>query len=168
MINNTNENTIKGQKEDILKTQRFDYLDLMKAIAIIMVVIYHTGVVFFKVNNYSECSYFFNIFFRSLLKICVSIFFFVTGCLLLNSKKEFNLKKHLKKMLKIVLLAIIWGIFTTLLLMFIKQEKLTYEEFIKNTFTQNWTNHLWFLASLFIIYFFYPLILIAIRKSNSF
>ena len=112
MADNTNDNTIINDGKELevkQKPQRFDYLDLMKAIAIIMVVIYHSGVVFYKVSNYTDSSYYFGIFFDSLLRVCVSIFFFVSGSLLLNTTKEFNLKKHIKRMLKLVLLAIIWG-----------------------------------------------------------
>ena len=53
--------------------------------------------------------------------------------------------------------------------MLIKPQTLTFTEFIKNsTFTLDWTNHLWFLAALFVIYFFYPLILMAVKKSDAF
>jgi Uncharacterized protein conserved in bacteria len=137
---------------------RYDYLDLMKCIAIFFVVIYHFSSIstdFIKNNSldiYIDC------LFYIILSMCVPIFFFVNGALILN--KNLDLKKHIKKIVKIVLLAYIWGIVTYLLVMVSKGEHSSINVIIKNilSWKQSYINYLWFLQALIVIYLFFPII----------
>lgn len=138
--------------------KRYEFIDLLKAIAIYFVIIYHFNnltINFLVTNNInSYCSY----FFKSILSTCVPIFFFVNGALLLN--KDLDLKKHIYKLIKIILLTLIWGFITLIILMPIKNEYMSLFEFAKSfvVWKVHWINHLWFLKSIVVIYIFFPLI----------
>lgn len=138
--------------------ERYEFIDLLKASAIFFVVIYHFNNL--KINflgTQSTVSYF-HYFFKSILSTCVPIFFFVNGALLLN--KDFNLKKHISKIVHLTILTIVWGILTLFVLMFVKNEYMSLPEFAKGLWNlkQGWINHLWYLPALVVVYIFFPLI----------
>lgn len=85
----------------IPQKKRYDSLDLLKMIAIIMVIILHC--IHFEMNFIQENSFksYINFFIRILCE-GVPIFIVVNGFLIIN--KEFELKKHLKKLLNIFLI----------------------------------------------------------------
>ena len=87
--------------------QRYVFIDVLKCIAILFVVMLHV-----RVDNYQwlineEPLCIFRYCFRSILAVCVPMFFFCNGFLLLN--KTFELKKHIYKIIKILVLTIVWG-----------------------------------------------------------
>lgn len=137
---------------------KYDFIDLLKAIAIFFVVTYHYNHLNFDIVNNQEISTYLNYFLKSILSTCVPIFFFVNGALLLN--KTIDLNRHIKKIITIVLLVIIWAILTKLILILIRSETTSIQLFIKSLWSWRvgWTNHLWFLQALVVIYVFYPLI----------
>jgi surface polysaccharide O-acyltransferase-like enzyme len=144
--------------------ERYEFIDLLKAIAIFLVVMGHNSNL--KTNFLEEESLFtyFNYLTRTLLCVCVPTFFFVNGALLFN--KDFNLKKHIRKIISIIILTVIWGAITLLVLMPIKGEYMSFIEFAKSLWYWkiDWINYLWFMQALVIIYIFFPLMKIAYEK----
>lgn len=138
--------------------ERYKFIDLLKAIAIFFVIIYHYNNLTINFSETQKTISYFNYFFKSIVSTCVPIFFFVNGALLLN--KDFNLKKHICKLITITLLTVVWGIITLLILMPIKNEYMSLFEFLKclAMWKTQWINHLWFLKALVVIYIFFPLI----------
>lgn len=138
--------------------ERYEFIDLLKAIAIFFVVIYHYNNLTINLFETQNTFSYFNYFFKSIFSTCVPIFFFVNGALLLN--RDFNLKKHISKLITIILLTVVWGIITLLILMPIKNEYMSLFEFAKSLvmWKAQWINHLWFLQALIVIYIFFPLI----------
>ncbi len=136
---------------------RYEYMDLLKAIAIFFVVVYHCNNLKFDLAVSMDKVSLLNYFALSIFSVCVPIFFFVNGALLFT--KEFHLKVHLRKMFNIVILVIVWSIITLLLLMPIQKEYLTFTEFIKAVWKLklDWNDHLWFLQAMVVIYLFFPL-----------
>ena len=137
---------------------RYESFDFLKAMAIFMVVIYHCNNLKPDLTVNQDGLSLLYYFAQSILSACVPIFFFVNGALLLN--KEFNLKSHLFKLLKMGLLTVAWGIITLLLLMPINNEFMTLSEFSKNVLKlkTDWNDHLWFLQAMTVIYVFFPLL----------
>ena len=138
--------------------ERYEFIDLLKAIGIFLVIIYHYNnleVNFLETQN--TVSYF-NYFFESIATTGVPIFFFVNGALLLN--KDLYLKKHILKLITIVLLTVTWAIITLLILMPIKNEYMSLFELAKSLAMgkSHWIDHLWFMKSMVVIYVFFPLI----------
>ena len=147
-------------KQDEYKTKtRLDNIDLIKALAIYLVVIYHFSKI--PINIIEPDSYwnYFNLYLKSFFSICVPVFFFVNGVLLLN-KEKIDIKKHIKKTVNIVILTVLWGFITLIALICIRGEMLSLPQIVKGSWTlkQTWNNHLWFLCALVVIYVFYPLI----------
>lgn len=137
--------------ENVL-VKRYEFIDMLKALGILFVIFYH-----FNNLTVNPASYH-NYFFQSILSVCVPIFFFVNGALLLNM--PLTLKKHIKRLIRIVLLTICWGVLTLLILMPIKGEYMAVNEFLKSfaTWKAHWINHLWYLKATVCIYIFLPLI----------
>lgn len=140
------------------KIERYAHVDLLESIAIFFVVLYHCCFYNFNFIEQSKLINYCFYFFRSILSSCVPLFFFVNGFLLLN--KPFVLKNHVRKMLKIVLITIIWSFFLVLLTFLIRQQDFSLKLLILLVLDMEstWTNILWFLCALFCIYIFFPLL----------
>ncbi|MCH5320980.1 MAG: acyltransferase family protein [Eubacterium sp.] len=136
-------------------------IDLLECIAILLVLIYHSTL--YSSDFLSEPTYlhYTRYLFRTLLSPCVSLFFFANGYLLFN--KELNLKKHIYKILRLIILCGVWGIGKIVILMPIKNEFLSIKEIIKTLWQwkTGWTNSLWFLGTLVCIYILFPLLKVA-------
>jgi surface polysaccharide O-acyltransferase-like enzyme len=149
----------EGERHNMeIKNERYNSLDLLKFIAIYFVIVYHFNKLptNFLIND--GFVLFRNYYIRAFLSICVPLFFFVNGALLLN--RNFNLKKHTIKIIKIVFLTEFWGLITLIILMFIRGEYLSFPEIVTGTLhlKLGWNNHLWFLQALTVIYIFFPMI----------
>jgi surface polysaccharide O-acyltransferase-like enzyme len=146
------------------RKERYEFIDLLKAVAIFLVVMGHNSNL--KTNFLESGSLFtyFNYFTRTFLCVCVPTFFFVNGALLLNN--NFNLKKHINKIISIIIITVLWGIITLIVLMPIKGEYMSFIEFAKSLWywKTDWINFLWFMQALVIIYIFFPLIKVAYEK----
>ena len=143
--------------ENEKKTQ-YAYIDLLKAIAIYFVVFYHFNnlqIDFLDANH--KVSYV-HYFIKALFSTCVPLFFFVNGALLLNRKLDMS--KHKAKLGKLIALLLGWGILTLLIFMPLKNEYLSVQEVLFGAWQgkQGWTNHLWFLQALILVYIFFPLL----------
>lgn len=150
-----------------IKKERYNFIDLLEFIAIFFVVLYHSTIYALNFLQESSFLYYLRYFLRALLSTCCPLFFVANGFLLFQ--KEFNLKKHLFKILKFLILMAIWGLITTLFLMLIRGESLSFNQILEYSFTlkQTWTNHLWFLRALICIYLIFPLLKIAFDKHNK-
>ncbi|MBE6067774.1 MAG: acyltransferase [Clostridium lundense] len=144
--------------EKNIVNKRYEYIDLLKAVAIFFVIFYHFNNFTTNLLQTPNIISYFNYFLKSILSTCVPIFFFANGALLLN--KEFKLKKHVFKLITITILTVAWGIITLLILMPIKNEYMSSIDLAKSLWTwkQGWINHLWFLQALVVIYMFFTLI----------
>lgn len=141
-------------------SNRWNHIDLMKCIGIFFVVMYHSTTYPHTLTLAPSYELW---FFRSLLRTpfaaCVPIFFFANGYLLLN--REFSLKKHIIKLLNMLLLTILWAIIILLVLSWKTGEKMDNTLFIyrlQNLEPIGWINHLWYMGTLAFIYIFFPLL----------
>jgi len=141
------------------KQTRLYFVDLLESLAIFLVLSYHgTNYSFYFLQDSNNVPFFFRYFFRTILSCCVPLFFFANGFLLLN--RQFNLKKHILKIIRFVILTGVWGILDLFFLMFIRKEFLSVKDFLIGVWTwkQGWINHLWYMQALVVIYFLFPLI----------
>ncbi|MCL1849818.1 MAG: acyltransferase family protein, partial [Bacteroidetes bacterium] len=97
---------------------RFDYLDILKALAILFVIIYHFNSFHENFLENNSISVYFNFYIKTIFSTCVPIFFFINGALLLN-RKELDIKKHLFNCVKIFGLVVIWSMITIAFLTYI-------------------------------------------------
>ena len=131
---------------------------MLESIAIFFVLAYHGTNYNYNFLQDNEVVFFIRYYFRTILSCCVPLFFFANGFLLLNH--EFDLKKHIVKIVRLTILTGLWGGIDLFILMFIKNEFLTVKEFLIGVWNwkQGWINHLWYMQALIVIYLLFPLI----------
>ena len=127
--------------DDYKEKKRLIYIDMLKIIAILMVIILHAGG--YSIDFISDNS--FKRYFEFLLM-----------------HKELEIKSHIKKIVKYIALLIIWSVIQICITALINGEHLTLSIILKNVLTTNisnkYTGVLWFLQSLISLYVVLPLI----------
>ncbi len=147
---------------------RLYFVDLLESIAIFMVLSYHgTNYVYDFLQDSNNIIFYLRYYFRTILSCCTPLFFFVNGFLLLN--RQFDLKKHILKTFRLVILTGLWGVIDLFILMFIRNEFLSFKDFLIGVWTlkQGWINHLWYIQALVVIYILFPLIKTAYDKRRD-
>ncbi len=148
-------------------SERYDFIDLLKVIAILFVLMYHATNYSSNFLKVGEFVIYLRYFMRTILSTCVPIFFLANGFLLMN--KKFDLKKHIIKSIRMVILTFIWGAIDLLLLSIIENSPLSIGEFINALWSWklSWINHLWYMGALIYIYVFFPLIKVAYDNNKK-
>ena len=141
----------------------YPFIDILKAIAIFLVVFYHSFCTTIDINFLSLEDYI-EYFLYTILGIGVPLFFTVNGFLVFQ--KKCDLKKHILKIIKIILITGIWAVFSLALLMLLKNDKFYFVKFLKNLISlkQGYINYLWFMEALVFCHILYPLLDWAYRK----
>ena len=142
--------------------ERINYFDLIKVIAIILVVnVHYTWTNGSTISNLS----------LMLCIIAVPLFFMVNGALLLN--KNLDLKKHIKKILIIYTSLIFWKILIFVIFYLLNKvsfpNKIVFIQYLLCYYNLNGvpTEHFWFMYSLLKIYLVFPIIKIAIDNNKD-
>jgi len=141
-----------------MNKDRIYYYDVLKTLAIYLVCIYHFGVVNYDILKNDSYLTYLNYFFLGISSVGVPLFFMVNGALLLN--KSYDIQKHVRKILTIFILLILWAAITLLLLIPKFNDTYTILEFIKAIYYLEYgkINHLWFLKAIIYLYLLFPLI----------
>lgn len=143
-----------------MKEHRILAYDLLKAIAIYLVCLYHFGTIdySFNTNEITPYTAYFNYFIYGLSSIGVPIFFMVNGALLLN--RSYDLKKHLRKTLSVGILLLFWSAFTLVIASSKQNVHYSFSEFFKTIYNLKSSSlqHLWFLQAIIYIYLMFPII----------
>ena len=140
--------------------QRLLYIDYIKALGIILVILYHCQYV--PLNS---------MFIQGVYAICVPLFFMVNGYLML--RKQYSIKALLKKNLKILVVLFVWAFISTGVSMGLNGEwGSTFNS--GNAFLFNalfirkpYCNHLWFLKEIFVLNLLNPIIYSFIHADNK-
>lgn len=140
------------------RLSNYFYLDIMKCIAIIFVIAYHTGALNNNIIEDPGINTYINYFISTLVSSCVPIFFFVNGFLLLN--KPIKLNKLVHKVFNTLFIYLFWRYATFPIVYGINgipfDSKSIWADFMQ--LKAGYTNHLWFLTALIGIYILYPII----------
>ena len=142
----------------MIDRRRIVHIDLLETIAMFFVVFYHSTIYSFDFLADGAVKNHVYYYLRTIVSTCVPLFFLANGYLLFG--REFQLKKHLQRMLKLVLLTVIWNIITLALLQLVHKVPFSMGTFIQTLWTRKlgWTNHLWYMGTLVGIYIFFPLL----------
>lgn len=140
-----------------IKKIRYDYIDILKVIAIIMVIILHSIHINFDfIASNSIKSYI--MFFLRILCEGVPIFVCVNGFLIIN--KPLDIKKHYLKTLKILGILLLWSLLNVVIIKLLNNECLNIKDIINNVLktdiSNKYTGPLWFLQNLIMLYLIYP------------
>lgn len=127
------------------RTTRIIYLDYLKAIAIFMVIIYHS-------HAYS------GVFMPALLSMCVTIFFAINGYLMLVKKRSYQ--DLLRKDLKIVFLVVFWGLLRAAFQTWILGREMSAIDIFQNfsAMKPGYGHYLWFLVAIALLNLVNPLL----------
>lgn len=149
--------------------KRFSHVDLIESIAIFFVVFYHCTLYPSDVASADAPPLHYVLYFcRTIFSTCVPLFFFVNGYLLFN--RSFNLQKHIKKILRLVLLVFVWGFLLMPIFMLIAGEPLNLETIFKGPLTLNinWSmTFFWYLGALVGLYILFPALKALYDKSEK-
>jgi surface polysaccharide O-acyltransferase-like enzyme len=150
--------------------KQYDFLNILKTVAIIMVVAYHYAQLITTSYSFSDDMSAIGLISRFLFNansVCMPIFFMVNGALLCN--KELDLKKHFKRVGHLFVLFLIWHLITlSCEIAFWHLDLSTWglralpAFFIDGSFTGALpglkNTHFWFIPALIAVYAIFPLI----------
>ena len=137
--------------------KRLSHIDLLESIAILFVIIYHGTIYSHDITQEATVSNYLLYFARTILSTCVPLFFFANGYLLFN--KPFNLRKHVKKTIRLIALVFIWMVLLMPIYMFVAGEPWRLGTFASNilSMTTAWSmNIFWFIGALICMYILFP------------
>lgn len=139
------------------QTERYIFIDAIESLAIFFVVLYHTTLYSFDFIENNSIIYYILYGMRTILSTCVPLFFLVNGFLLFS--KPFDLKKHIKKIFKIVVLTVFWSAVLMPVYLLISDEPFSFSFIIEKIMTLDtrwYINFFWYLGALVCIYIFFP------------
>lgn len=155
-----------------MKKKQYRYLDLLKAIAITFVCMYH----FYRGPLQDGCGFaeILQKYVYPILSTCVPLFFAINGALLLN-RESFDVNKHFRKLLFILMQYYIWHGITVVILGLSAgvDFSLMHKDQLMNLFlflgTTNGVNldHFWFISTLCGIYVLYPFLKTAFEQRSQ-
>lgn len=147
-------------------TKKREYsFDILRIISMFMVIVVHVSNVYSRsFGIIGNKSFFISLVFNTISRISVPIFLMISGALLFN--RSFNKKKYFQRIIKFILLIIVWDIFY--LIWEYYYLNITYTKLYMLIFTP-YRAHLWFLYTILILYIIQPVLkLIFDRISNNF
>lgn len=137
--------------------------DVLRVIAMIMVIIIHVSNVYTRSYNFIDTnSYLVSLIFNTISRISVPIFFMISGALLLD--RSFDFKKYKKRIFKIILLIVVWDILYLIWEYYFLG--VTYDKLYK-LILEPYRAHLWFLYTIVILYVIQPLLKLILDKLNK-
>jgi len=137
--------------------KRLINIEFIRIIAIIMVIVIHvSNIYFYSFDKISNTEFLISVIYNSFSRVCVPLFFMISGIFLINS--EYDFKKYFKRILKYILLLIIWSFIYYLI-----NNNFHFNNFgvvlINSLFNADMTSrHLWFLYVIIGIYISLPFI----------
>lgn len=149
------------------KKVRVHNVDLLKTLAIFFVVVYHGLII--KQDFLAAPSFetYFNFFLITILSTGVPLFFFCNGFLLFN--KPLDLKKHIFKVIHLLIVTAIWALLTIALMMLTDNVRFTPVQFFKAflDMKQDMIGYLWFMGALVCIQLLFPVLKGAFDSSKT-
>lgn len=147
-----------------MKSKREYTFDVLRLIAMIMVIVIHVSNIYSRLYGFiSEGAYLVSLIFNTIARISVPIFFMISGSLLVDRK--FNKTKYFKRLLRFLIIIIVWDV--VYLIWEYCYLGIKYNNLLR-LFIEPYRAHLWFLYSIFILYFIQPLIKLILDKTNNF
>ena len=145
-----------------MKEREYSF-DVLRVIAMIMVIIIHVSNVYTRSFNFIDSSnYLVALIFNTVSRVSVPIFFMISGALLLD--RRFDFKKYKDRILKIIILIVVWDI------LYLIWEYLflgvTYDK-LWHLFIEPYRAHLWFLYTIVILYVIQPVLKLILDKCNK-
>lgn len=148
---------------------RFVYLDVLRALAILMVVAVHVvSNLMYKYNTLPASWWWIANVVDSLSRACVPLFVMVSGALLLDPSRHESLSEFFSKRLRKVLLPFLaWTVIYVLWRLFYHDEPLGVREILVGFAEGTLYGHLWFVYMLLGLYLAAPLLRALVRGADE-
>lgn len=159
--------------ESILKNNRIVYIDILRIISILAVVVLHiTADLLTRTNDFNTSSWWVSNILNSVSRFAVPVFFMISGAMILHIEirtyKDFYLKRILPFTISLISWSFIYGFYNQY---YLQNSKMGVYEFLGNfayrLFTTGNYVHLWFLYAIIAIYMTVPLISKWVRMSSE-
>lgn len=159
-------NVINKKEENVLTNynskKRLPYLDVLRTIAILSVVIFH--IIENTLNTYflsGKAAVVFNII-SQIMYYAVPIFIMISGSLFLNPNKKFSIKELYNKYIKKIIIALVFfGILYSSIEIYFNTRAISCDMIInsiKNIITGNLWAHMWYIYLIIGLYMITPLL----------
>ena len=137
---------------------RIIYLDMLKIISCIFIVIIHVTAPGFYGFKLKSASWIADVSFNLIARFAVPVFVMVSGALFLNENKEIDVKKIWKKnILHLSLIYVFWTLIYAIYSIYNLNGKLSIINVLKTSIKSSYY-HLWFIPMLIGIYIIIPLL----------
>lgn len=150
--------------------ERKNYIDFMKGIAIIGVIVIHIATE--RLGDYSNTSELvvYELFY-AMARFSVPFFFMVTGYLMLDTKKDLSVKKiYFKYILRVIVAAFVYGLFYKILRVLLDNSYHGIGSFIKSYLldfvTGNLEFHFWYVFAIIGVYITLPVLRAFIKSAD--
>ena len=148
---------------EITNKKRELAFDILRVIAMIMVIIVHVSNVYSRSFGFiSNESYIISLVFNTISRISVPIFLMISGALLLD--RSFNKNKYFKRIFKFLIIIVFWDI--AYLIWEWLYLGVTYNK-LYMLFVEPYRAHLWYLYTIIVLYAIQPLLKMILDKSNK-
>ena len=140
------------------KKERIIYLDMLKIISCIFVVIIHVTAPGFRGFKLNSLSWDINLLFNMLARFAVPVFVMVSGALFLDKNKEIDIKRLWKKnILHLFVLYILWTIIYSVYNVYSKGFGFNIKNILVDCIKSSYY-HLWFIPMIIGLYMIVPII----------
>ncbi len=140
-------------------------IEFIRVFAIIMTVMIHVSNVYiYSFKGISHSDYLVAVIFNSLSRICVPLFFMVSGIFLIG--EDYDRKKYIKRIVRFILILVVWSL---IYYFSIGGWKLNgfFTAILNSFFNSNMTSrHLWFMYAIIGIYIALPFIQVMCKNMS--
>ena len=150
--------------------KRVLYFDILKAIAIVFVILIHVISEYFSTLSVSSVDFLVLTILDSISRFCVPVYFMISGALFLNEEKKITIKDVLKKYIpRILLIYVFWNLVYSFLDLIVNKATITCStvgNIILDTILGKGIFHLYFLPIIIGFYLCAPIIKNITKKEN--
>ena len=157
-------------KYEVVKVNRKASLDVTRFVAVIAVVLIHTSASYMNLYQPNSFAGIFTNIFNTISRIGVPLFVMISGCLMLNERKEITFKEIFNKYIRnIIILYLVWSLLYSLgyqiILPAFNGEEINFRGFLFGIFRAHY--HLWYLPMIAGLYLITPILRCFVKKENS-
>ncbi|WP_185929359.1 acyltransferase [Paenibacillus popilliae] len=150
--------------ESIWKSNRIIYVDILRILSILAVIVLHiTADLLTRTNDFDTSSWWVSNIFNSVSRFAVPVFFMISGAMMLRvnitTYRDFYIKRVLPLVIALVSWSLIYALYNQYVIVNSKMNALAFlQDFGYKLLTDGNYVHLWFLYAIIAIYMTIPLI----------
>ena len=149
-----------------MKKERVYYFDVLRIVAIFAVVMIHASSDFVSSYDWNTTEFILGNIFDSISRIGVPLFLMISGALMLDETREFDLKK---RVVQLVWLFLAWSLFYSVvysvLMPLMHGETISVSNFISNFIKGHY--HLWYMWAIIGLYLLTPILRCFVKIENK-